>query len=319
MVSTFLFIIFRISNGYSGLHCFLSFQSSHQQQQQQQQQLPKSQSSSSLAAATVSRSSSSSSSSNSNSNNNNLDGLSRSFQSILSRTNNERQRFVTGQYPVVITVEENPTLKWLKLGRKGKNRKQDISTAVVFVNGTAIDRSLASYDRYQWLDEKERKELHDRYATVSIELLAEINLSKPGYLQVLPCDGAGSSAALLRNAADVTTSWNRWRRDALYHEMEDIETQEAPYRERLWVTGFSLASRRGLIKSVDIHDGHIHTVSKRSESMISWPNEVNKVPTNLVSSFADTTTLKKEIHHNQYQQQQHQSRFHRNDTGCTIS
>jgi hypothetical protein len=186
---------------------------------------------------------------------------------------------VTGQYPVIVTVEENPTLRWLKLGKDSR----DVSTAVVMVNGTSIDRSLASYDRYQWLDDQERKELHNRYAAVSMELLAEIYLPRPGYLQILPSDGAGSSAALSRNAKN-SNQWNKWRRDAACREREGVEAQEAPFRDRLWVTGFSLASRNGFIKSVDIHNGHIDTINKRSESMIPWPNEVNKVPVDLITN-----------------------------------
>lgn len=242
------------------------------------------------------------SSGNSN-NSGNLQGLSRSFQSMFSRTSNERQRFVTGQFPVVVTVEENPTLQWLNLGRP------DISTAVVLVNGTSIDRSLASFDRYQWLDDVERQELHDRYATVSVELLAEIHLAKPGYLRILPSNGAGSMAAQLRKehvarAATVSTasssgggggggggasfpfSWLQKRDYRIDDDDDDMQAFGADTKhdtnddgERLWVTGFSLASRRGFIKSVDVETGHIDSLSSRSESMILWPNEVNQVPT----------------------------------------
>ncbi|KAL3909505.1 MAG: hypothetical protein SGILL_008064, partial [Bacillariaceae sp.] len=78
---------------------------------------------------------------------------------------------------------------------------------------------------------------------------------------------------------------NKWTRDdALYHEMEELEMQDAHNRDRLWVTGFSLASRNGFIKSVEVRNGHIDTINTRSESMIPWPNEVNKVPSNLVAS-----------------------------------
>jgi hypothetical protein len=264
-----------------------------------------------------------------NRNNNGIDGFSRSFQSILSRTNNERQRFVTGRFPIVITTEDSPTLKWLKLGKRtpGKNiggsssnGGHDVSTTQLLVNGTTIDRSLASYDRFQWLDEKERCELHDRYATVSMELLAEIYIGKPGYLNILPSNGAGSSTALSRiTGKDGTTKpWNRWRRDndALYYrEMERLEIQDAPYRDRLWVTGFSLAGRRGFIKSIDVHDGYIHSANPRSESMILWPNEVNHVPLDVVvapqgSSPKTTTTAtqQEEKERRRLQQQQRSMR-----------
>lgn len=232
----------------------------------------------------------------------------KSFRSILARNRNHqhRQRFVTGQYPVIVTVEENPTRKWLDLGRMqqqqqhqtaqqqrgSSNGNEQFSNSVVLVNGTNIDRSLASYDRYQWLDDPERQELHDRYATVSMELLAEISIDKPGYLQIMPSDGAGSSAAHSRLLKQQRIDgghkplWNRWRKNN-NNDGTTIETKEevaasTPLRDRLWSTGFSLTSPRGVIKCVDVHDGHIDTVNPRSESMISWPNEISRVPTRMI-------------------------------------
>jgi hypothetical protein len=202
------------------------------------------------------------------------EGLSRYYQSILSRTNN-RQRFVTGKYPAIVSVQEDPTRKWLALGRG------DTATTHVLVNGTSIDRSLASYDRLQWLDDDERGELHNRYASVSMELLAEIHMVKPGYVNILSSDGAGSSAAALRNA-DSTTRWNRFKRNRdVLEELEDSKWQ-GPDRERLWVTGFTLAGRKGIVKSMDVNNGHIDSVNKRSKTMALWPNEVNSVPTKLL-------------------------------------
>lgn len=203
-------------------------------------------------------------------------GLSRYYQGILSRTNN-RQRFVTGKFPLIVSIEENPTLKWLSLGRG----EQTIASAKVLVNETTLDRSLASYDRYQWIDEEERNALHNRYATVSMELLAEVHVPKPGYLRILPSHGAGSSATEVRKL-DSTTRWNQWSNNALYRELEDIHWN-APYRDRLWVTGFSLAGRKGVVHSVDVNTGHIDSVNERSEAMTLWPNEVNFVPRELVS------------------------------------
>lgn len=196
---------------------------------------------------------------------------------------------------MIVSVEENPTRKWLDLGRMQQqggrlgSTNEQFSTSVVLVNGTNIDRSLASYDRYQWLDDFERQELHDRYATVSMELLAEISVDKPGYLRIMQSNGAGSSAAHSRIKKD-TPLWNRWRSTkndltmlkSKLDNKEDVEQKkEKPLRDRLWSTGFSLTSPRGFIKSVDIHDGHIDTLNPRSESMISWPNEITNVPANM--------------------------------------
>lgn len=196
---------------------------------------------------------------------------------------------------MIVSVEENPTRKWLDLGRMHIN--EQFSTSVVHVNGTKIDRSLASYDRYQWLDDAERQGLHDRYATISMELLAEISIEKPGYLQIMQSNGAGSFAAHSRNRKQQlgdgcnTRLWNRWRsagNDSTMLQRDPSNKNDAileiekPLRDRLWSTGFSLASPKGFIKSVDIHDGHIDTLNSRSESMISWPNEITKVPANMI-------------------------------------
>jgi hypothetical protein len=216
-------------------------------------------------------------------------GLSPYFQAILSRTN-DRQRFVTGKYPLIVTMEENPTQKWLNLGRRGTNDATSTSLSML-VNDTKLDKSLASYDRFQWMDDEEREFLHERYATVSMELLAEIHMVKPGYLQVLSSDGAGSSAAAVRNADTTTTRWNRFggKNDGLYQEFEELQLKEGPddrdqlcYRDRLWVTGFSLAGRKGIVKSMDVRTGQIESANARSEAMTLWPNEVNSVPSELI-------------------------------------
>ena len=192
---------------------------------------------------------------------------------------------------MIVTVEENPTRKWLDLGRmQQQGPNEQYSTSIVLVNGTNIDRSLASFDRYQWLDDVERQELHDRYATVSMELLAEISIDKPGYLQIMQSTGAGSSAAHSRiiqqqlNIGNKKPLWDRLRNTE--NEMDDenhlATDKDTPLRDRLWSTGFSLTSPKGVIKSVDIHDGRIDTVNERSESMVSWPNEITKVPSHMI-------------------------------------
>lgn len=192
---------------------------------------------------------------------------------------------------MIVTLEdENPNRKWLDLGRIQQQNNEQLSTTVMMVNGTNIDRSLASFDRYQWLDDVERQELHERYATVSMELLAEISIDKPGYLQIMQSTGAGSSAAHFRNIqqqlrnGNKTPLWNRWRGKEKHLNLEnDIAMKsETPLRDRLWSSGFSVTSPKGIIKSVDIHDGHIDTVNQRSESMITWPNEITKVPTHMI-------------------------------------
>lgn len=201
--------------------------------------------------------------------NNNLAGLSKFHQSILSRTC-DRQRFVTGRYPLCIQVVENPTRQWLRIGREASAETE------ILVNGTSPDRSLASFDRFQWLDDSERAILASDCSMVSLELIAEIHTERPGYLQLLSADGAGSSAALLR-----VTSWNsRWQAGKVTKLMDSLSSM--PFRERLWVTGFSLAGRRGLLKSMEAEDGHCTSVNPRTAQSLLWPNEVVAVPAHLI-------------------------------------
>jgi hypothetical protein len=49
-------------------------------------------------------------------------------------------------------------------------------------------------------------------------------------------------------------------------------------KDRLWVSGFSLASQKGYLHSVDAETGHIDSVDKRTRESIVWPNEANSVP-----------------------------------------
>lgn len=125
---------------------------------------------------------------------------------------------------------------------------------------------------------------------ISLELLAEIHLERPGYVTVLPGDGAGSTAALQRQLATSSSTappWNlRWKRPTtaavLRHLLDPMALSF--YKDRLWVTGFSLAGRKGLLKSVECNgeDNHwMATVNPRSAASLVWPNEVSSVPTRL--------------------------------------
>ncbi|KAK1738945.1 hypothetical protein QTG54_010261 [Skeletonema marinoi] len=55
-----------------------------------------------------------------------------------------------------------------------------IAESQICLNGTNIEKSLASYDIFHWLEEDERRELHGDYELLSMELLAEIHVKKPG-------------------------------------------------------------------------------------------------------------------------------------------
>jgi len=209
----------------------------------------------------------------------NLQGLSKFHQSILSRNCN-RQRFVTGRYPLQVTIYENPTRKWLRLGNTGS----DMAETEILVNGTAPLRSLASFDRFQWLDDSERHELVDKYNMVSLELLAEIHTERPGYLHVLPGDGAGSTASSTREQnQDDGMGWtNRWKQRTNSLLQEQLDSLAFDFRDRLWVTGFSLAGRKGLLKSVESPCGTMTSVTPRTARSLLWPNEVNVVPRSVI-------------------------------------
>lgn len=208
-------------------------------------------------------------------------GLSKFHLSILSRTE-DRQRFVTGRYPVYLQIKENPTRKWLNMGRK-----VPAATTEILVNGTAPARSLASFGRFQWLDDAERILEQQEYGMVSVELLAEINIDRPGYLQILDANGAGARAA----AADLEVE-NTWQLRAL-KLLKQAGTTESVLeyyanRDRLWVTGFSLVGRQGLVTAVDCESCSIIPVNRRSRSTMLWPNEVQHVPAKLLSPPLET-------------------------------
>ncbi len=157
----------------------------------------------------------------------------------------------------------------LGLGREGT-----AATAQLLVNGTTVEHSTASFDRFQWIDDEERLELHQRYAMVSLELIAEVNIKKPGYVNILPSSGAGSTAAL-RRVVEKSTAWNRYTgTSAIFDEIDGNRVN----KDRLWVTGFSLTSQRGYLHSVDAETGHIDSVNKQTSSSILWPNESSSVP-----------------------------------------
>ncbi len=207
------------------------------------------------------------------------DGLSKFHQSILATTS-RRQRCVTGKYPLRITVKENPTRKWL-----------GTASSQMLVNGTSVEKSLASYDRFQWLEEDERALLHEGHSLFSLELLAEINLKKPGYVHVLPASSAGFAAKRYKEDAEIWKQKYRLnykeRRNGkdihgsendLTSERDRIERILEAEKERLWITGFSLTKQSGEVHYVDVESGSMGSINGETSSAIRWPNEVNSVP-----------------------------------------
>ena len=203
-------------------------------------------------------------------------GLSKFHRSILSRTQT-RQRFVTGRYPLTIRIiHDNPTRSWLK--------KQGTE---LLVNDTAPLKSLASFDRFLWLDNEERTHLQRTYNMVSLELIAEIYCERPAYVQTIRRNAATgdqekSTLGYLQN--DDAFSRPPWSR-----------TEASPYTlgsdidaETLWITGFSLTGRKGVLKSVDCETGSMGTINSRTERILQWPNEVVAVPDQIINSTSNT-------------------------------
>ena len=178
------------------------------------------------------------------------DGLSKFHRRLLT-SNRSRQRFVTGRYPLYISVKDSPTKKWLSLASRSLGARQQTNTgsssAQVFINGTLVDLSMASWDKLGWLDEDDAYLYNDREC-FSLELLAEIHTRKPCYVNVLP--------EILKDGEELLSTVNNLGKN-------DI----------LWVTDFSL-TRPGGISRLDTATGKMDKLS----SLLTWPNEAIYVP-----------------------------------------
>jgi len=219
------------------------------------------------------------------------EGLSKFHRSMLSTTST-RQRCVTGEYPLKITVQENPTRRWLSSGSRSKS----VATSQMLVNGTSVDRSLASYERFQWLEDDERTALHEGHTLFSMELLAEINVKKPAYVNLMIASDAGfaakrdkNEAGLLKNRYQLT--YDQRNEHATNGESENasearisatkrelLERMLEVEKERMWITCFSMTKQSGEVHFVDVESGSMGSINKQTASAIRWPNEVNSVP-----------------------------------------
>lgn len=141
---------------------------------------------------------------------------------------------------------------------------------------TSLEKSLASYDIFHWLTNTERQELHGDYEFLSVELLAEIHVKKPGYVNILPKNGAGKGM-LKSEEAEGMFSWKNWKSRRLDDFIGNDDLDEEG--ERLWITGFSLTKPRGEIHTVDVDTGEMSHVNDRTARAIKWPNEVASIPT----------------------------------------
>ena len=285
------------------------------------------------------------------------EGLSRFHRRLLISTSN-RQRFVTGTYPLFVSVRDSPTRHWLRkrnTGLRGEEQRrrrafflddgtgegllqlqqlqreleeaQGMATCQLYVNDTLVERSLASFDRYGWLeDDRKKNDINGmkEYETnndsihsssiegtnecLSLELIAEINVRKPGYLNILPksfnnkCRDLDHLPSHGSYYGDVTnkkfTSWFTKLQQKQQAQANDHSAfQNDENDDMLWISDFSL-TKKGGITSVDTQAGSIRPVGKingiwreigkamnykhedKNEVGISfeWPNEVSAVP-----------------------------------------
>jgi len=256
------------------------------------------------------------------------DGLSKFHRRLLATTSS-RQRFVVGSYPLYVSIRDSPTRKWL--GNSSRRRSTTIfapfddgtgqrlweqkqllkqqqvtASSQVYVNGTTVERSLASFERYAWLMDGDDRGVSNM-ESLSLELVAEIHMKKPAYLNILP----KQLNSVKKNEHDSNdknglTSWflqlqqQRQKEETQFYK-QSLEKND----DMLWVTDFSL-TKPGGITSVDTHSGIIRPIGQtkgilgglgraisnkdgehvNNESKISfgWPNEVGPVPAQKFSS-----------------------------------
>jgi hypothetical protein len=264
------------------------------------------------------------------------EGLSKFHRSILRRSGMDRQRFVTGRYPIVLSFRKNPTRKWLNIrttnlpsstnrlkknDKPNYNMKHIMAETEVYVNGTLASQSLASLDRLYWYDDHERRILQQDYSMISMELLAEIHVDRPGYVNIMSSRGGGRRAAMSHKIRQQQLqNGNRWTIQAMnllksYNEghskllsnyysqstaslirpqqdnqhsrfiemIEGLTSTTTTDEDRLWVTGFTLTGRQGSITAIDCEQCLIQPLNERSKSTMLWPNEVQEVPSNLLN------------------------------------
>ena len=267
------------------------------------------------------------------------EGLSKFHRSILRHSGMSRQRFVTGRYPIVLSFRNNPTRKWLNLGTTlpsgGPTNGPHVDTkqhvmaeTEVYVNGTIASQSLASLDRFYWYEDHERRILQQEYGMISMELLAEIHVDRPGYVNIMSSRGGGRRAAmsnkirqqqiqhgnrwtiqamnLLKSHNEGHTKLSNLASSAVVPSSRTIHNQDHPHsrfmemiegitsttsseqQDRLWVTGFALTGRQGSITAIDCEQCYIQPLNERSKSTMLWPNEVQEVPNNLLPQHNNT-------------------------------
>ena len=111
--------------------------------------------------------------------------------------------------------------------------------------------------------------------------MAEIHVKNPGYVNILPTQGAGQHFINSQTHANGgLLNWKSWKRRSSDNvDVDDLLIDGGSSEgERLWITGFSLTKSRGEIHTVDVDSGDMAKVNDRTAKDIKWPNEVGSVP-----------------------------------------
>lgn len=142
------------------------------------------------------------------------------------------------------------------------------------------------------MDDREREELHGDYEFLSLELLAEVYVRRPGYVNVLPGRGAGTSLMSSSTGAERRPEGGGrfWTpRDGPANQDDGGDAPCASDGERLWMTGFSLTKPRGELHTLDVASGAMSSVTDRTAKAITWPNEVASIPRQAYANRANST------------------------------
>ncbi|KAI2490583.1 hypothetical protein MHU86_23981 [Fragilaria crotonensis] len=113
------------------------------------------------------------------------------------------------------------------------------------------------------LTQYQNRLLKTTYQTMSLELIGDLSVKNPAFVNILPTHSAGSTAAAA--AASSSTS-------------KRSTSSTSSSSDRVWITSFSLTESNGQIQSLDSATGKSRCVGSKTSKSMLWPNESNAVP-----------------------------------------
>ena len=111
-----------------------------------------------------------------------------------------------------------------------------------------VKQSLASFDRYKWLEVESYDAPVDSESTrcLSLEFVAKIQMRKPGYLSILPNQGQGGTTTQheesVYNVKQQPGGW--FSKLQKLQQKGDPEADLSHGNEIIWVTDFSVTKKR---------------------------------------------------------------------------